>query len=340
MLSGQGGGLRIGPWQGNRQVAYVVPVHATSPCSAADVHRAVDLLGARGSASVVTAALAPLDQAAVLTVGGHVRERLHLLARPLPAAPPPPSGGLELRRAHHLDRPAVLDLDHRAFEPFWRLDEVGLDDAIAATPSARFRVAVDAGAEVVKVESTGRPDGARRGDRAFFDLLNAGKRSVALDLPDPKAVAVLQALVDGADLVVEGSRPRALDQLGIVRHRRWVALTAYGASGPWRQWSGFGDDAAVAGGLVGGSPQAPAFYGDAIADPVAGLHAAVAGLAVLVGAPASVDLALREVVNHVIGVAPPGPMPAAGVRRVRPGRAPALGEAVPDGRGAGTRVAR
>lgn len=198
----------------------------------------------------------------------------------------------------------------------------------------------DAGAEVVKVESTGRPDGARRGDRAFFDLLNAGKRSVALDLPDPKAVAVLQALVDGADLVVEGSRPRALDQLGIVRHRRWVALTAYGASGPWRQWSGFGDDAAVAGGLVGGSPQAPAFYGDAIADPVAGLHAAVAGLAVLVGAPASVDLALREVVNHVIGVAPPGPMPAAGVRRVRPGRAPALGEAVPDGRGAGTQVAR
>lgn len=156
MLSGEGGGLRIGPWQGNRQVAYVVPVNAASPCSAADVHRAVDLLGTRGYGSVVTAALAPLDQAAFLTVGFHVRERLHLLARPLPAAPPPPSGGLELRRAHHLDRPAVLELDHRAFEPFWRLDEVGLDDAIAATPSARFRVAVNAEAEVVGYSVVGR----------------------------------------------------------------------------------------------------------------------------------------------------------------------------------------
>jgi ribosomal protein S18 acetylase RimI-like enzyme len=50
-----------------------------------------------------------------------------------------------IRRAHHLDRGAVLALDHQAFDEFWRLDEVGLDDAIAATPSARFRVAVAEG---------------------------------------------------------------------------------------------------------------------------------------------------------------------------------------------------
>ena len=185
----------------------------------------------------------------------------------------------------------------------------------------------DAGAEVVKVESSGRPDGARAGDPTFFDLLNAGKRSVALDLPDPAAVARLQELVDGADLVVEASRPRALDQLGVVRHDRWLTLTAYGASGPWRQWSGFGDDAAVAGGLVTGSPDAPTFVGDAIADPLAGLHAAAAGLALLLGTPTRVDLALREVANHVVGDGVPGPLPASLGRRVRPGRAPALGEA-------------
>lgn len=184
----------------------------------------------------------------------------------------------------------------------------------------------DAGAEVIKVESTGRTDGARAGDPAFFDLLHAGKRSVALDLPDPVAVAHLQALVDDADLVVEASRPRALDQLGIVRHRRWLTLTAYGATGPWRQWSGFGDDAAVAGGLVSGTADAPAFYGDAVADPLAGLYAAAAALAVLVGEPASVDLALREVANHVVGDAPPGPPLRVGARRHRPGAAPALGE--------------
>jgi crotonobetainyl-CoA:carnitine CoA-transferase CaiB-like acyl-CoA transferase len=184
----------------------------------------------------------------------------------------------------------------------------------------------DAGAEVIKVESTGRPDGARSGPTAFFDLLHAGKRSVALDLPDPVAVAHLQALVDDADLVVEASRPRALDQLGIVRHLRWLTLTAYGATGPWRQWSGFGDDAAVAGGLVSGTSDAPAFYGDAVADPLAGLYAAAVALAVLVGEPASVDLALREVANHVVGDAPPGPPLRAGARRHRPGAAPALGE--------------
>src|SRR5690606_2382464 len=38
-----------------------------------------------------------------------------------------------------------------------------------------------AGADVVKVESTSRPDGSRRGPAPFFDLLNAGKRSVAVD---------------------------------------------------------------------------------------------------------------------------------------------------------------
>ena len=38
----------------------------------------------------------------------------------------------------------------------------------------------------------------------------------------------------------------------------------------------FGDDAAVSGGLVGGGDDAPDFCGDAIADPLTGLHAAVA----------------------------------------------------------------
>lgn len=143
VLSGDGGRLRIGPWQGNDEVAYVVPVTDGSPCSVADVRRAVDVLAGRGYDSVVTAALAPLDQSAFLTAGFDVRERLHLLSRPLPAgvAPSPPAG-VALRRAHGADLDAVLALDHLAFDPFWRLDRVGLDDAVAATPSARFRVAV------------------------------------------------------------------------------------------------------------------------------------------------------------------------------------------------------
>ena len=64
-----------------------------------------------------------------------------------------------------------------------------------------------AGATVVKVESTARPDGARRGPPAFFDLLNAGKRSVALDLSTVEGVRALTDLVAEADVVIEASRP-------------------------------------------------------------------------------------------------------------------------------------
>jgi ribosomal protein S18 acetylase RimI-like enzyme len=145
VLHGEGSPLRLGPWQGDPGVAYVVPVHGGSPSAVTDVRRALALAGEQGYRSVVTAALAPLDQAAFLTVGFEVHERLHLLARSLPAAhPPAPTlpAAVMLRRGHQHDRDGVLRLDHQAFESFWRLDQRGLADAIAATPSARFRVAV------------------------------------------------------------------------------------------------------------------------------------------------------------------------------------------------------
>ncbi len=146
VLHGEGSPLRIGPWQGHPEVASVAPVHGGVPCAVADVRRAVAVLADRGYASAVTAALAPLDQAAFLTAGFHVHERLHLLARDLPPAPVATvPEGTALRRAHPLDRAGVLAVDHLAFEPFWRLDEAGLQDAVHATPSARFRVAVGAG---------------------------------------------------------------------------------------------------------------------------------------------------------------------------------------------------
>ena len=50
-----------------------------------------------------------------------------------------------------------------------------------------------AGATVVKVESTQRPDGARRGPAEFFDLLNGRKRSVALDFQNHNGVRILHA---------------------------------------------------------------------------------------------------------------------------------------------------
>jgi crotonobetainyl-CoA:carnitine CoA-transferase CaiB-like acyl-CoA transferase len=144
------------------------------------------------------------------------------------------------------------------------------------------------GAYVIKVESPARPDGARRGPAAFFDLLNGRKRSVALDFRHPEGIEALRALIARADVVIEASRPRALEQLGIraadeVRGRGpqvWVSITGYGRTDAGSRVA-FGDDAAAGGGLVVWHEGTAMFCADAVADPVTGLAAANACLRAL-----------------------------------------------------------
>ncbi|MBX3313267.1 MAG: CoA transferase [Actinobacteria bacterium] len=137
-----------------------------------------------------------------------------------------------------------------------------------------------AGADVVKAESVGRPDGARAGNRAFFELLDAGKEGASFDHTTADGRRALADLVDSADVVVTSSRRRAIEQLGLDPDaflaggddRIWVAITGHG-------WGsdriGFGDDAAAAAGLVAwGDDGRPRFAGDAIADPLSGATAA------------------------------------------------------------------
>jgi hypothetical protein len=133
-----------------------------------------------------------------------------------------------------------------------------------------------AGAVVVKVESPVRPDGTRAGEPAFFDWMNFGKLSYAVDF-DTDADALRQ-LISAADVVIEGSRPATLRrrQLSVEdvpsrEGRIWLRISGYRGQ-PDR--SAFGDDAAVAGGLVGAGVDGPVFCGDAIADPLSGLEAA------------------------------------------------------------------
>jgi hypothetical protein len=173
-----------------------------------------------------------------------------------------------------------------------------------------------AGARVVKVESTARPDGARFGPAAFFDLLNAGKQSVALDFGTPAGRAALRRLLARADVVIESARPRALRQLGIdaealVTTRpglSWVSLTGYGRREPEASWIAYGDDAAAAAGLAvaaGRGDDGPLFCADAIADPLAGLHAAVAARASWrAGGGALLDVSLCDVAAQALACAP------------------------------------
>jgi hypothetical protein len=167
------------------------------------------------------------------------------------------------------------------------------------------RLLTRGGALVVKVESTTRPDGARRGNLEFYERLHEGQQERSVDFEAPGGRAELRAVLAEADIVIEGSRPRAFDRLGIdpaevVAARPgsvWVSITAYGRTGPWRDRVGFGDDCAAAGGLVAWTAdRSPAFVADAVADPLTGLVAAalVAG-AVCDGGGVVLDVALREV---------------------------------------------
>ncbi len=174
-----------------------------------------------------------------------------------------------------VDRPLVVDLT-----------------SLWAGPLAAGLLA-DAGARVVKVEGAGRPDGARRGTPGFFNLLNHAKECVEVDFSNADDRAFLRGLLRAADLVLEGSRPRVMEQLGIDPHEladtgvSWLSISAYGRTGDAALRVGFGDDTAVAGGLwLAGDP--PNFVADAVADPIAGLAAAALGARLLAGEQAAV----------------------------------------------------
>jgi hypothetical protein len=207
-----------------------------------------------------------------------------------------------------------------------------------------------AGARVVKVEGARRADGARRGTPQFFDLLNVDKRCIVIDFDDHDDISLLRSLIDRASLVIEGSRPRVMDRLGIdpaaavARGTSWLSITAYGREGADRNRVGFGDDVAVSAGLMIAA-EPPLFVADAVADPIGGVFAAVAGLACL-GANRGhlVDASLYRAARYAHGsplAPPPAPSPVvAAAPRARPARGAAeavgastdeiLAELVPD----------
>jgi GNAT superfamily N-acetyltransferase len=143
-LRWRGGWARIAPWPGpERDVAHLT-VGTETPPSYEVVDRCLTRLRLAGYGGVVTNALTAADCLPFVDAGFRVRERLHLLEHDLSDLPAPGGG---TRRARRGDRPGVLDLDRRAFDPAWRLSgPSGFDDAVRATPVARVRVADVGGA--------------------------------------------------------------------------------------------------------------------------------------------------------------------------------------------------
>lgn len=194
------------------------------------------------------------------------------------------------------------------------------------------RLLAEAGAQVVKVEDPMRPDGARENPSFYSWIHDGSESSVHVDFGSGAGRRELAEILRAATVVIEASRPRALEQLGLSPEQRglqpgqvWVSITGHGRTGPGRDWIGFGDDAAIAGGLhCRDSAGEAVFCGDAIADPITGLVSVLAVLRSLEqGGGNLVDVSLSGVASWIRGV--PGPAVAPIVERVASGWVVRLG---------------
>ena len=137
-----------------------------------------------------------------------------------------------------------------------------------------------AGSRVIRIDNSRRPDPTADASPRLDAWLNGGKHHVRFDLTTREGKADLRKHVFQADVLVTSARPPALERLGLDNNLLaanpdliWAAITAHG-------WDtdrvGFGDDCAAAGGLVDWNSGQPLFMGDALADPLTGLEAALA----------------------------------------------------------------
>jgi crotonobetainyl-CoA:carnitine CoA-transferase CaiB-like acyl-CoA transferase len=128
------------------------------------------------------------------------------------------------------------------------LDGIKVLDLTRLLPGAFCTLLLaDMGADVVKVEEPRSGDymrwypPLRDGQSVLFNALNRNKRSLALDLKSAAGRELFLALVERADVVVEGNRPGVMDRLGlgwpVLRDRRpglvMASITGYGQDGPW-----------------------------------------------------------------------------------------------------------
>lgn len=202
----------------------------------------------------------------------------------------------------------------RSPEPAHRAPRVVDLSALWAGPLAAHLLRL-AGAEVVKVESRSRPDALRDAAGDFYALLNQGKSTVAVDLTDGGDRRALLSLIASADIVIEAARPRALAQVGIDADRIvrstpglvWISITGHGTAGEAGGWVGFGDDCGVAGGISAALRSATGrtgFVGDALADPLTGVFAALAAWETWIsGRGARLGLAMSHVVARCLSAA-------------------------------------
>ena len=154
----------------------------------------------------------------------------------------------------------------------------------------------DMGARVIKVEPPGRGDDARHigpfvgaangsTKSAYFMPLNRGKESIALDLKDDPDKRIFEALLAGADVLVENYRPGVMEKLGYGwetlrrQHPRliYAATSGFGHTGPLKNRAAYDMVVQAMGGIMsvtGHAGAPPTRVGSSIGDITAGLFTA------------------------------------------------------------------
>jgi crotonobetainyl-CoA:carnitine CoA-transferase CaiB-like acyl-CoA transferase len=154
-------------------------------------------------------------------------------------------------------------------------------------------VLADLGADVIKIEPAPHGDNTRRltgSGAGFFAALNRNKRSMAVDLKDPRGIALVQRLLDGADVLVENFRPGAMDRLGLghaalaERNPRLIYCSCKGfLPGPYAHRTALDETVQMMAGLayMTGLPGRPLRAGASVNDIMGGMFAAIGILAAL-----------------------------------------------------------
>ena len=184
------------------------------------------------------------------------------------------------------------------------------------------RILGEFGAAVTKIEPPGQGDPLRKwryledGTSLWWHVQSRGKRSVALDLKQPEAQAIVRRLAGEADIVVENFRPGTMEGWGLGYEALsaanpgliMVRISGYGQTGPYRERPGFGVIGEAVGGLrhVTGTPdRPPSRVGVSIGDTLSALYGVIGALTALQSRQATgrgqvVDVALYEAVFSVM----------------------------------------
>jgi crotonobetainyl-CoA:carnitine CoA-transferase CaiB-like acyl-CoA transferase len=201
------------------------------------------------------------------------------------------------------------------------------------------RLLADLGAEVIKIEA---PEGdmmrtrppLRNGASTSFGQLNAGKKSLVLDLKAPPAVEAARRLATTADVVVENFRPGVMRRFGldydalapIKPELIYCAISGYGQTGPSAELPAYAPVIHAASGYdlahmaYQGEQRRPDYCGIFIADVVAGTYAfgaimtalyqrEITGLGQMIDVSmleSMLSLTLSEIQAAQFAVAPPG----------------------------------